>query len=42
MIARPNTDQAYRDVIEDLGLADLDDRTGTGDNAEHHDETVAS
>jgi hypothetical protein len=39
--ARPNITQADRDLIED-GLAELDDRTGTGEHAEHQDEVIAS
>ncbi|WP_268952766.1 hypothetical protein [Mycolicibacterium fortuitum] len=34
--------QADRDRLADIGLTDLDDHTGTGGSAEHHDELVAS
>jgi hypothetical protein len=41
-VNRPNVSQLDRDVIEDLGLTDLDERAATGENAEHNDEPVAS
>jgi hypothetical protein len=39
---RPNVSQADRDSIEDVGLAHDDNRAGSGDHAQHHDELVAS
>jgi hypothetical protein len=42
MITRLNTTQADRDLLADVGLAEDDDRAGSGKHAQHHDELVAS
>lgn len=39
---RPHVEQADRDRLADVGLADLGDRAGTGAQAQHDDEPVAS
>jgi hypothetical protein len=39
---RPHVDQADRDLLADVGLAENDDRAGSGDQAQHHDEVTAS
>jgi hypothetical protein len=38
----PHTSQADRDRIEDRQLTDADNRVGTGHQAEHADEPVAT
>jgi hypothetical protein len=38
---RPNITRADRDLLADVGLTELDDRTGTGGDALHDDEPVA-
>jgi hypothetical protein len=38
----PCRDQYDRDVVEDLGLADLDDQVGTGPHAQHAEELMPS
>lgn len=35
MSAHPNTEQADRDRLADIGLADFDNRTGTDDDGHH-------
>ncbi len=45
MSAHPNTEQADRDRLADIGLADRDDRAGTDDaghHAEHTEELMPS
>ena len=42
MITHPNTSQADRDLVEDVGLANIDDRIGAGPHAQHADELVTS
>lgn len=41
-MSHPNVPQADRDQLADLGLLDLDDRAGTGQDADHDDELVAT
>jgi hypothetical protein len=38
VISHPNTEQDARDLLADIGLADLDDRAGSGDQARHDHE----
>jgi hypothetical protein len=42
VITRPNPSQADRDVVEDVGLADVDDRVGLGPHAVHAEEAMPS
>lgn len=38
----PHVSQAARDVIEDLGLTHRDERTGSGEHAQHREEGTPS
>lgn len=42
MRARPSRSQGDRDALEDLGLAELDDRAGSGESAKHNEELMPS
>jgi hypothetical protein len=42
VITRPNTSQADRGLLADVGLVEDDDCAGSGDQAQHRDELVAS
>jgi hypothetical protein len=39
---KPSITQADRDFLADVGLSENDDRAGSGDQAQHHDEVTAS